>query len=146
MLRALSFQEADPDVPFPYSRADAEQLRQRQLSGESDSELGLVPDSKAGWIPICEQGCGHRTFLVISGECSGTVWDSIEGGLYLSCRAPGRLSKRMGRLVRAGVLRELPRLPAPPTFEMWYAGWIENGLLTMSHSNWWEQAIERWIP
>ena len=126
-----SIQGASPDGsparPFPYSVADARSLKERFLAKDPDPYM-TVEDDLDGCITITHQGCDHWTLLVVAGECTGTVWDLCDGGLSPSCRPPGILSRRQGRLLKSGRIKRLPDLPSPPTFNEWYSGWIEKGL------------------
>jgi hypothetical protein len=116
-----------PARPFPYSVADARSLNERLLAKERNPFI-TVEDDLGGCITIAHQGCDHWTLLVVEGECTGTVWDLCDGYLSPSCRPPGILSRRIGKLLKSGRIKRLPDLPSPPTFNEWYSGWLEKGL------------------
>jgi hypothetical protein len=112
-----------PARPFPYSQADAEQVRQRQAAGEKEPWITSTWPID-GCLPICHQGCTYWTVLVVSGECAGCVWDvaDYEGfeGLWLPSSRP------TGCILKRDELKPLPPLPTPPSFEDWFWGWVER--------------------
>jgi hypothetical protein len=118
--------QVNPASPFP--------LTTRDLLG---IELRIAADDKAPWaehdwpcsgcLPICQQGCTFWSVLVLAGEFSGTVWDlnhavGYTGQWRPAFRPPGWWNIGMPQP------RKLPRLASPPTFQEWFAGWVDRCL------------------
>ncbi len=87
---------ADPTSPFP---------RTRDTFPEADAWRSLD-----GLLLLTEQGCGHQSLLVVTGEARGEVWTGFDFG-------PGDLGH--GRLV-----------PEARDFGSWYRAWLDRALFS----------------
>lgn len=81
----------------------------------------------SGCLPVCHQGCAFWSVLVLTGEFVDRIWDvgcfvGYSGEWLPARRPPGWWEFGMPHP------RELPRLPSPPTFGEWFAGWVERCL------------------
>jgi len=86
--------------------ADAQVILARKAAGDKEPwAVSTWPVD--GCIPICHHGCTYYSALVVTGECTGRVWDLDEGGLWFPSHGPSGCTR-------------------PPTFEEWLMGWIES--------------------
>jgi hypothetical protein len=111
----------DPAVPFPhagpwndrrgwptsdrtrqgepgYEAAFLEQLRPFEMAYHSPRQVD-------GTVPLCDLGCGHRTWLVVNGPEAGNIWDDDRAA------GAGLRPKQTRRLLRVGFLD-------------WYHAWL----------------------
>lgn len=97
--------EPDPDSCESVEEEDA-------LWEEWGKQLELnywAPHIMNGAIPICHQGCAIRTWLVVTGPMSGTVWDDY-------------------RCENEGIVPLLKEDGSNMSFSDWYINWLNNSL------------------
>lgn len=92
---------ADPTSRFP---------RTRDTFPPSDAWLSLD-----GLVLLADQGCGHQSLLVVTGEARGEVWTGSDFGN--GDLGPGDLGH--GRLV-----------PEARDFGSWYGAWLDRALFS----------------
>jgi hypothetical protein len=119
-----------PAEAFPLTGADLRGIEARVAAGDKS------PWAERDWpcggcLPICHQGCTFWSVLVLTGEFVGRVWDvacfvGYSGEWLPARRPPGWWEFGMRHP------RELPRLPNPPTFGEWFAGWVERSLTDLA--------------
>lgn len=114
-----------PAAEFPLSAVEVSAVEARIAAG-SKSPAFESDWPCCGCIPICHHGCTYWSVLVLAGPFTGCVWDlaCFEGfsGEWLPACRPS------GYWVPGKSSRELPPLPSPPTFSVWFNGWIEQCL------------------
>ncbi len=113
-----------PAVAFPLTSEDLQGIESRFAAGVE--AVWVERDWPCdGCLPICEQGCTFHSVLALTGEFAGRVFDLNNAVGYCGEWLPARRPPGWWEFGRPHP-RELPRLPSPPTFGEWFAGWTER--------------------
>jgi hypothetical protein len=111
----------DPSVPFPHPgpwnalqgwpTPDPERLTDRGYEDDFRDllrpyeEAYFSPRQVDGTVPLCEMGCGYRTWLVVNGPEAGNIWDDL-------------------RADREGLRPRQTRHKQRVSFLEWYLNWL----------------------
>ena len=119
-----------PAAAFPLTAEDLQCIESRFAAGVE--AVWVERDWPCdGCLPICEQGCTFYTVLGLTGKFAGRVFDLNNAVGYCGEWLPARRPPGWWEFGMPHP-RELPRLPSPPTFGEWFAGWVERCLVDLT--------------
>jgi hypothetical protein len=127
-LSAFPCHSNDIAKPFPHTQVwnDSSDFRPDSAEHKRWEEDYFSDAHIAGTLSLCQEGCGHVTLLVTTGDARGTIWcDSrvSDGGIYPLCRceSPSRREYGVPSLYDSSPQRRM-------TFLEWYMTWLDRTL------------------
>lgn len=138
--RCWSKQAIGPPSPssrFPFTRQDAVDVCRRLNADEKATRITAAYPCN-GCIPICFHGCAMSSWIVVTGELRGSVWDVANDvrseGLWLPAGCPTGIRPHVLRrcnLTEDG-FKERSNLKPITTFHDWFNRWLDRCLADLN--------------